>query len=141
MRIALFLSYIPSDLPSDQCWPWRGQVAIRYEGAPPRARYAGKWAARVYYEMVNGPIPPRHEVDHTCGRTLCMNPRHLEAVTKRENMRRESERVTACKNGHAYTPENTYHRPGAPAGGKDCRMCIRERVARYRARKMAAVPA
>jgi hypothetical protein len=141
MRVDLVLSYIPSDLPADQCWPWRGEVAVRYEGAPPRARYGGRWAVRIYYAMVVGPIPAKHEVDHTCSNTLCMNPAHLEAVTRAENMRRESDKVTHCSNGHAYTPENTYIRPAAAGGRKDCRMCIRERVARYRASKRAEAAA
>lgn len=35
---------------------------------------------------------------------------------------------THCKNGHEFTPENTYWRPNRQ--GRDCRICIRERLAR-----------
>ena len=36
---------------------------------------------------------------------------------------------TSCKHGHDYTLENTYFIPG---GGRSCRTCRREAVARYR---------
>ncbi|MEE8663105.1 MAG: HNH endonuclease signature motif containing protein [Acetobacter sp.] len=43
-----------------------------------------------------GEIPAGYEVDHLCNNRLCVNPRHLEAVTKDENNRRASERRIAA---------------------------------------------
>lgn len=41
-----------------------------------------------------------------------------------------------CKNGHEFTPENTFTREAGE--GRGCRACRRERAARYRARGRAA---
>lgn len=43
---------------------------------------------------------------------------------------------THCKQGHEFTPGNTYVRKG---GGRSCRECVRQSQARYKARKRAAV--
>lgn len=120
------------------CWLWtakrthEGYGHVRYEG---RTRIA----YRVTYELLVGPIPDGLVLDHLCVTPACVNPAHLEPVTQAENVRRSAPaQKTACVNGHAYTPENTYRRPGSGAGRRDCRACIRERVRRYKARKTGA---
>lgn len=42
----------------------------------------------------------------------------------------ENAAKTACVNGHAFTPENTY----VGRGKRECKTCHRERQVRYRAR-------
>lgn len=42
----------------------------------------------------------------------------------------------ACRNGHVFTPENTYLRPDG--GGRQCRTCIRQRTIRRRKKGRAA---
>lgn len=49
-------------------------------------------AHRVMYEAVKGPIPDGLTIDHTCFNTTCVNPKHLEAVTREENSRRAAVR-------------------------------------------------
>ena len=104
----------------DHTW-WTGAQTV--DGY---AKYARTYVHRWICEQVNGPIPPDHEVDHTCGVRhptygLCVDPAHLEPVTKVENMRRAGERVTHCRHGHLYTSENTYRQP--TTGRKSCRTC------------------
>jgi hypothetical protein len=41
----------------------------------------------VYLELV-GAIPGDHDVDHLCRNKRCVNPDHLEAVPRAENLRR-----------------------------------------------------
>lgn len=48
-----------------------------------------KQVHRVTYEQVYGPIPEGLDLDHLCRRTVCCEPRHLEAVTTAENSRRQ----------------------------------------------------
>lgn len=48
---------------------------------------------RLVYVHFNGIIPPKKQVDHTCGNRLCCNPNHLELVTHKENQKRRSRRM------------------------------------------------
>lgn len=96
----------------DECWIWKGCTDRNGYGlwsGPAghpikRMTVAHRWA----YYAANGKIPAGLELDHLCNVRGCINPRHLEAVTREENMRRRSERQTHCKWGHEFTPDNTY---------------------------------
>lgn len=72
---------------SGPCWIWTGAVNSRGYGC---LIVQGKaWLAhRLVHEVILGPIPAGHQVDHLCRRRMCVNPLHLEAVTGRENNRR-----------------------------------------------------
>jgi hypothetical protein len=111
------------------CWIWKGFVRKGY------GQYSGTHAHRVSFQFYCGPIPPGLELDHLCRNPLCVNPDHLEPVTRAENMRRRSVAQTHCKHGHEFTPENTYM---MPSGGRQCRACNRNAVARLKARRMAS---
>jgi len=78
------------------------------------------------YESVKGPIPPGFEPDHLCRNRRCINPAHLEPVTRRENLRRgigeHRPGKTHCKRGHKFTVKNTYV---TKAGFRNCRECHR----------------
>lgn len=80
---------------------------------------------RFSYELYKGQIPKGLVIDHLCKNTSCVNPDHLEVVTSGENTRRGVNyhgTKTHCKNGHEFTPENTYVRP---KGYRTCRKCCR----------------
>lgn len=113
---------------TDSCWVWTGTVHKGY------GRYSGQGAHRLAYELLVGPIADGLELDHLCGNTLCVNPQHLEPVTRMENMRRRYADQTHCKAGHEFTPENTY----TGCGVRQCRACQLEAVRRYQARKVAS---
>ena len=104
------------------CLIWTGRTT--HDGyARQGDTYVHVWVC----EQANGPIPDGWEVDHLCSQPSCVEHTHLEAVTRQENMRRAGERVTSCKRGHPYTPENTYVQKGT--GRKSCKEC---RTAAYR---------
>jgi hypothetical protein len=97
------------------------------EGRPGDARgYVGwghgRYGHRRAYERAYGRIPDGLEIDHLCRNRACINPEHLEAVTHAENVRRAAVLVTGCKQGHPFTPENTYLFRGKY---RRCRTCKR----------------
>ena len=93
-RPSIALDYSVSD---SGCWEWGGHVDRNgygkcYDPTMPRGRRVD-WAHRASYRLHVGPIPDRHEIDHLCQNTLCMNPSHLEPVLKAEHVRRTLERA------------------------------------------------
>lgn len=133
----------------DGCWIWTGAQSGR-EGARYGRIFAGRRttaghprgepAHRVSYELAVGPIPDGLEIDHVCRVTLCVNPDHLEPVTRLENQRRGNapmqaqRKQTHCKRGHALDDANTY----VWGGMRRCRTCQADDARRYRETKRAA---
>lgn len=70
------------------CWRWLGAKShdgyARFRTSDSRTIIAHRMA----YEMCVGPIPEGLTLDHLCRNRLCMNPLHLEPVTRRENLLR-----------------------------------------------------
>lgn len=82
-------------------------------------------AHRWSYETARGPIPHGYDIDHLCRNRACVNPNHLEPVTRQENIRRATRLKQNCPAGHPYSEENTYIRPGT--SHRRCRTCSRAR--------------
>lgn len=133
---------------TEGCWLWTGRIDRAGYGTL-GSRKGTSMAYRLAYEAWIGPVPDGLELDHAC-RTAdktclggsscphrrCVNPAHLEPVTRAENARRSAPaQKSECVNGHAYTPENTYFKPAKSRGRRDCRACGRERTRRYEARQ------
>ena len=77
--------YIPE--PNSGCWLW---VAMLGSGGYGRFKVGNKnvYAHRLSYEHHVGAIPEGLDLDHLCRTRCCVNPTHLEPVTRKENIRR-----------------------------------------------------
>lgn len=75
---------------TDSCWLWLGaQNGKGYGRFTLSGRNGWKRSAHRYaYELLVGPIAAGLDLDHLCRNRLCVNPEHLEPVTRRENLRR-----------------------------------------------------
>jgi len=128
---------------SGPCWIWTGLKTDRGYG---QIWINGKMIRvhRWIYEQVCGPIEPGMVIDHLCRIRPCVRPSHLEATTPRQNVLRgvssaaERAKQTHCKNGHEFTPENTYYRNEAQTQ-RGCRACIKLATVRKAERKLQRV--
>lgn len=75
-----------SRLHQELCWLWTGAKTSQGYG-----KIGVKLAHRVSYELSVAEIPGNLTIDHLCMNRLCVNPNHLEPVTREENSRREME--------------------------------------------------
>lgn len=115
----------------NDCWPflgYRNQYGYGIFWDTENNRNVG--AHRVAYESLVGRIPDDLTIDHLCLCRHCVNPGHMEPVTREENSRRATQWVyqdgvaVQCAKGHDLTLANALtHRPD---GGRQCSVCKRE---------------
>lgn len=112
----------------DDCWNWTAMVA---GGGYGQFSVNGKKvpAHRVAYQLEVGAVPDGLVLDHLCRNRLCVNPRHLEPVSNRENILR-GEGLAAvhaakeqCVRGHEF--DRTIIQYGRER--RICTTCVRER--------------
>lgn len=117
------------------CWIWQGRVnAYGYAILSPTrySRSNSTIAHRHIWEELNGLVPEKHDLDHLCRNRACVNPEHLEPVTRLENILRGAlvalrKNPDFCKNGHPWTTENRIK----SGNGTACRLCHKEAKQRH----------
>lgn len=131
--------------PMSGCWLWTAYVI-----GPKKGRwnegYGQVWngvrvvpAHRYSFISLVGEIPDGLVLDHLCRIRCCVNPAHLEPVTRAENTRRGDlsrngdvqRNRTHCPRGHEYNKANTYT---CSRGKRMCRECSRLNMRARRAR-------
>jgi len=91
------------------CWIWTGFCNARGYGVIRRNNKL-IFAHRLSYLLMIGKVPKGLELDHLCRIKSCCNPKHLEAVTHRENVLRgdRMKRKSHCLRGHKRISSNLY---------------------------------
>lgn len=126
---------------ADGCWNWNGYRDTKGYGAFGLDRKVQK-AHRVAYILAFGEIPEGAHILHSCDNPPCVNPAHLRAGTRTDNMqdkvlrgRHFQSNQTRCKRDHPLNEMNTYI---TPDGRRNCRTCRIAAKRAYRARQRKA---
>jgi hypothetical protein len=142
--------FVDRILVSDGCWEWTGGKWNNGYGylsvSTDTVKNRLVCAHRVSYEFLVGPIDEGLHLDHLCRNPGCVNPQHLEPVTRKVNILRgtspfaENARKTHCPHGHEYDEANTLiiRRKGKGTLERHCRACGRRRFHERQARLRAA---
>ena len=130
--IERFWAKVDKDSDPHGCWVWTGALTSHGYGHG----YVNKvhfTAHRRSYESLVGAISPGLDLDHLCRNRACVNPAHLEPVTRQENILRgmtipaAHAKKTHCPEGHQYDEANTAY---SSTGSRQCITCRRTRARR-----------
>jgi hypothetical protein len=134
--------------PITGCWLWQRQIlplgyGVFCMGKEYGEAHKNTGAHRAAWRLFRGAIPAGFEVDHLCRVRACVNPDHLQLLTKSENMQQsnsasaQNRRKTHCLRGHLLTSENVHV---AADGGRRCRQCAVIRIQAHAARISGTTP-
>lgn len=126
-----------------ECWMWQAAKTRQGYGHF-RLNGTTVTAQRVAYAIFIGDLKPGLTVDHLCSNPSCVSPRHLEAVTHVENLRRgrksacaRNARKTSCPLGHEYA---TYFHKSNGRTQRYCPTCKRDKGREWMRKHRGSLP-
>lgn len=105
-----------------ECIIWTGALQTNGYGSMGNGQGGSMLVHRAAWEIANGPIPGDLTIDHLCRVKACVNPAHMELVTRGENSRRGRAAQEACAHGHPLSGDNL--RLQIREDGRTYRICI-----------------
>ncbi|WP_189389045.1 HNH endonuclease signature motif containing protein [Streptomyces sp. SDr-06] len=102
-------------------------------------RRKNRRAHRVAWYDMHGEIPEGMVINHVCRNRACVNAQHLQVVTIRENVLKDSAAVSAinarkthCKRGHPF--DRVYRKSGDRGHQRYCSICEAAKSRRLQAK-------
>lgn len=127
-RIERFTKHISNN---GSCWEWSA-----YTDRGGYGRFDSKAAHRFAYLLTGNELVDGMDIDHLCRNRKCVNPKHLEQVTRKENINRgdtgkhagkHNANKEKCKSGHLFSKNNTYiYKTKLGHTLRQCKTCNRE---------------
>jgi hypothetical protein len=140
-QISRFWSKVVVPDQQSLCWNWASTLTSTGYGRASIGTGKREYRAhRIAYELLVGPIPDGHHIDHLCRNRRCVNPAHMQPVAPRVNVLRgvgitaQNAAKTHCKRGHEFTVANTC----VSNGQRICRTCKREAMRAIRTQRRQA---
>jgi hypothetical protein len=116
---------------TSNCWNW---TAFTHNGYGYMNQLKVPITAhRFAYMACIGPVPEGMELHHRCRNKQCVNPNHLQVVSRRDHEDSAPSLARArthCPSGHPYDAENTW--VSRRSGYRQCRTCNRDRATALR---------
>lgn len=116
----------------DGCWIWQKYIAPNGYGRF-WTKDEGINAHRLLFQEVNNLKLHKDEVcDHLCRVRSCVNPKHIEVVSRGENVLRGVGHApvnltkNSCPKGHLYDETNTLITKRKNSKTRHCRECMKE---------------
>ena len=104
------------------CWDWIAGISKDGYGLFYVEKVVHK-AHRLSYQFFVNDLLADQVVHHRCENKLCVNPDHLEAMTKEVHGTLNKKERTHCPRGHKLTEANTWE---CKDGRKRCATCANE---------------
>ena len=123
-RVPTLDRYVVETTDYGECFRYTGPLYSNGYGKLSRAEHGTRLAHRANYIDRYGAVSAELDLDHLCRNRWCMNPEHLEPVTRRVNLNRGYLSTGVCRNG--LHPKTT---TGA------CVECLRAKQRRANARR------
>lgn len=131
--------------PNSGCWLWMASLDGHGYGQIMLPNNKVRRAHRELYQCVKGEVAKNLDLDHLCRNRACVNPDHLEPVTRSVNLRRGlgpqktkewHAKQMGCVNGHKYEAGSyfVYFHAKRNRSYRVCKICASAAQAAYKLR-------